>query len=152
MRGLLKCLELSSNEGIVFHKDHKTIVKGGKVSSLFPLGLVANSSSVAGTNSTLFATRSQNNLINGKMFFDCSLVTDGTPCTSNAGLSEFRFIPGKTHRLRVINGGSAGLQHFSIDEHVMTVIANDFIPIQPYEATVLTMGVKLHLEAIEFTY
>jgi hypothetical protein len=35
---------------------------------------------------------------------------------------------------------------------VMTVIANDFIPIQPYEATVLTMGVKLHLEAIEFTY
>ncbi|MCJ1348816.1 hypothetical protein MMC31_007049, partial [Peltigera leucophlebia] len=65
----------------------------------------------------------------------------GTSCTSNAGLSEFRFTPGKTHRLRVINGGSAGLQHFSIDNHLLTVIANDFVPIEPYQATVLTMGV-----------
>lgn len=104
-----------------------------------------------GTNSSLFAHRSDNNLINGKMFFDCSLVTDGTPCTSNAGLSEFRFIPGKTHRLRVINGGSAGLQHFSIDNHVMIVIANDFIPVEPYESTVLTMGVRIRTQAIDFT-
>lgn len=96
---------------------------------------------VVGTNPKLFAPRSDNNLINGKMFFDCSLVTDGTPCISNAGLSEFRFTHGKTHRLRVINGGSAGLQHFSIDNHILTVIANDFVPIKPYEATVLTMGV-----------
>lgn len=83
------------------------------------------------------------------MFSDCSLVTDGTPCTSNAGLSEFRLTRGKTHRLRVINGGSAGLQHFSIDNHVMTIIANDFVPIEPYQATVLTMGVWSRSEAIE---
>ena len=75
------------------------------------------------------------------MFFDCSLVTDGTPCTSNAGLSNFRFTPGKTHRMRVINGGSAGLQHFSIDNQVLKVIANDFTPIKPYDTTVLTLGV-----------
>lgn len=102
-----------------------------------------------GTNASLFAPHSDNNLINGKMFSDCSLVTDGTPCTSNAGLSEFRFTSGKTHRMRVINAGSAGLQYFSIDNHVMTVIANDFTPIEPYQATVLTMGVWFHSEAIE---
>lgn len=99
---------------------------------------------VVGTHPKLFAPRSDNNLINGKMFFDCSAATDGTPCISNAGLSEFRFTPGKTHRLRVINGGSAGLQHFSIDNHLLTVIANDFVPIKPYQATVLTMGVWPH--------
>ena len=79
------------------------------------------------------------------MVFDCSLVTDGTPCTSNAGLSEFRFTPGKTHRLRVVNAGSAGLQHFSIDNHLMTVIANDFTPIVPYQAKVITMGVRFFM-------
>ncbi|MCJ1427219.1 hypothetical protein MMC29_005122 [Sticta canariensis] len=108
----------------MFHTDYKTIVAG-----------------VTGNNPARFAARSDNNLINGKMFSDCSLVTDGTPCTSNAGLSEFRLTRGKTHRLRVINGGSAGLQHFSIDNHVMTIIANDFVPIEPYQATVLTMGI-----------
>lgn len=106
--------------------------------------LFVDISPVIGTNPALYAPHSDNNLINGKMFFDCSLVTDGTPCTSNAGLSQFRFTPGKTHRLRVINGGSAGLQHFSIDNHTMTVIENDFVPIKPYQATVLTLGVRSH--------
>ena len=101
--------------------------------------------SVVGTDPALFAPFSDNNLINGKMVFDCSLVTDGTPCTSNAGLSEFRFTPGKTHRLRVVNAGSAGLQHFSIDNHLMTVIANDFTPIVPYQAKVITMGVRFFM-------
>lgn len=104
---------------------------------------------VIGTDSALFAPCSDNNLINGKMFFDCSLVTDGTPCTINAGLSEFQSTPGKTHRLRVVNAESAGLQHFSIDNHLMTVIANDFTPIVPYQAKVITMGVRSHQSAVE---
>lgn len=108
-----------------------------------------NTSSVVGTNPNLFAPRSDNDLINGKMFFDCSLVKDSTPCTSNAGLSEFRFTPQKTHQLRVINRGSACLQHFSIDNHLLIVIANDFVTIKPYQATVLTIGVWSHPEAIE---
>ncbi|RDW60604.1 multicopper oxidase-3 [Coleophoma cylindrospora] len=84
---------------------------------------------------------SDNNLINGKMDFDCALVTDGTPCVSNAGVSKFQFRPGKDHLLRVVNTGSAGLQFFTIDEHEMTVISNDFIPITPYKTNSLTLGV-----------
>lgn len=74
---------------------------------------------------------SDNNLINGKMDFNCSTKAagDNSTCTNNAGLSKFKFTTGKTYRLRLINAGSAGLQRFSIDGHNLTVIANDFVPI-----------------------
>ncbi|UKZ82511.1 hypothetical protein TrVFT333_010300 [Trichoderma virens FT-333] len=85
--------------------------------------------------------KSDNNLINGKGVFDCSQVTDGTPCTNNAGISKFRFKRGKTHLLRLMNTGSAALQRFSIDGHNMTVIANDFVDVKPYETRVVTLGI-----------
>lgn len=86
---------------------------------------------------------SDNNLINGKGVFECSTVTAGdkTPCTANAGYSKFKFQSGKVHRLRLINSGSDGIQRFSIDQHTMTVIANDFVPIVPYQTKVVTLGV-----------
>ncbi|PTB64686.1 multicopper oxidase [Trichoderma citrinoviride] len=84
---------------------------------------------------------SDNNLINGKMVFDCSQVTDGTPCTSNAGIAKFKFQRGKTHLLRLINAGAAGTQRFSIDGHKLTVIANDFVDVEPYETEVVTLGI-----------
>jgi FtsP/CotA-like multicopper oxidase with cupredoxin domain len=96
---------------------------------------------VVGTNQTLWKPFADNNMINGKMNYDCSLVTDGTPCECNAGVSKFRFTQGKTHRLRLINGGAGALQHFSIDGHNMTVIANDFVPITPYSTNVVTLGI-----------
>jgi FtsP/CotA-like multicopper oxidase with cupredoxin domain len=72
-----------------------------------------------------------NNLINGKMNFNCSLVDpgDNSTCKNNAGISKFKFQTGKTHRLRLINAGAEGLQRFSIDGHQLTVIANDFVPV-----------------------
>lgn len=86
---------------------------------------------------------SDNNLINGKMNFDCSTKTagDNTPCVNNAGISKFRFKKGKTHRLRLINSGAEGVQRFTIDGHNFTVIANDFVPVKPYTANVVTLGV-----------
>lgn len=86
---------------------------------------------------------SDNNLINGKMHFDCSTLSpnDTHRCTNNAGLAQFRFQTGKTHRLRLINSGGDGVQRFSIDEHTLTVIAEDFVPIKPYNTTVVTLGV-----------
>lgn len=87
--------------------------------------------------------RSDNNLINGKMNFDCSTVAAGdkTPCTTDAGVSKFQFTTGKTHRLRLVNTGSEGVQRFSIDGHNMTVIANDFVAVQPYTTQVVTLGI-----------
>jgi Multicopper oxidase len=44
------------------------------------------------------------------------------------------------HRLRVINTAADATEQFSIDRHIMTVIANDFVPVVPYNTTVLTLG------------
>ncbi|KAH7381904.1 Cupredoxin [Cadophora sp. MPI-SDFR-AT-0126] len=84
-----------------------------------------------------------NNLINGKMNFDCSTKApgDNTKCTNNAGLSRFKFTTGKTHRLRLINAGADALQRFSIDGHTMTVIENDYVAIKPYTTNVVTLGI-----------
>lgn len=74
---------------------------------------------------------SDNNLINGKMNFDCSSATDKkVKCSGNAGLSKFKFQTGKRHRLRLINAGADATQKFSIDGHTMTVIENDFVAVQ----------------------
>ncbi|KAI4862115.1 putative multicopper oxidase [Hypoxylon rubiginosum] len=114
-----------------FHKEYFEIVKG-----------------VMGSGADRIAATSVNNLINGKMNFDCSTVTDGTPCVSNAGVSKFTLKPGKDNLLRIINGGSAGLQYFSVDDHLMTVVAMDFIPIKPYTTNVITLGVGQRTDVI----
>ena len=50
--------------------------------------------------------------------------------TGGPALGKFNFTEGKTHRLRLINPSSSGSPIiFSIDNHTMTVIANDFVPI-----------------------
>lgn len=97
---------------------------------------------VMGTDLTLNKPNPDNNLINGKMNFVCPTNDTGSPpCTDNAGLSRFRFQTGKKHRLRLINAGASGTQKFSIDGHKMTVMANDFVPIQPYETDIVTLGI-----------
>ena len=89
------------------------------------------------------------NLINGKMNYNCAQITNKTvPCSSNAGLSKFKFQSGKKHRLRLINSGSEGIQRFTIDGLSMTVIANDFVPVKPYPTNVVTLGVGQRTDVI----
>ncbi|KAG6017294.1 hypothetical protein E4U54_007821 [Claviceps lovelessii] len=93
---------------------------------------------------------SDTNMINGKANFNCSTLpaTDTTPCRSDATLASFKFQRGKTHRLRLINSGSEGLQRFSIDGHTMTVIANDFVAVEPYNTTVVTLGIGQRTDVV----
>ena len=91
---------------------------------------------------------SDNNLINGKMNFNCSQAPSGHACSNNAGLSKFKFQSGRAHRLRLINSGAEGTQQFSIDSHIMTVIANDYVPVQPYNTTVVTLGIGQRTDVI----
>ncbi|KAI1738146.1 multicopper oxidase-domain-containing protein [Xylaria scruposa] len=93
---------------------------------------------------------SDNNLINGRMNFDCSTVDAGdtTKCTNDAELSKFKFQSGKAHRLRFINSGAEGVQRISIDEHTMTVIANDFVEMEPYDTQVVTLGIGQRVDVI----
>lgn len=73
-------------------------------------------------------------------FYNCSLVTNGETCSPNAPISQFQFQTGKTHKIRLINAGAEGNQNFAIDGHTMTVIANDFVPVLPYQTDVVTLA------------
>lgn len=90
----------------------------------------------------------ENNLINGKNDYDCSLEEQGRACQPNAPLSQFEFKPGKKHLLRLINNGGHGNQKFSIDGHKLTVVANDFVQVKPYEVNVVTLGIGQRSDVI----
>ena len=74
------------------------------------------------------------------MNYPCASA-NGLPCTPNAGISKFYFQSGKTYRLRLINAGAEGIQKFSIDGYNLTVMANDFVPVVPYQTDVVTLGI-----------
>jgi FtsP/CotA-like multicopper oxidase with cupredoxin domain len=50
------------------------------------------------------------------------------------------FTAGTSYRLRLVNAACDTHYKFSIDNHTMTVIANDLVPIQPYETNVLNIA------------
>jgi FtsP/CotA-like multicopper oxidase with cupredoxin domain len=75
-------------------------------------------------------------------------MTTGRECTPNAGLSKSKFTSGKKHRLGLINGAAEGLQRFTIDGHNMTVMANDFVPVVPYETNMVTLGIGQRTDVI----
>jgi FtsP/CotA-like multicopper oxidase with cupredoxin domain len=99
---------------------------------------------------SLESSTSDNNLINGKNNFNCSLEPTTTPCNDNAGLSKFHFEPGKYHRLRLINTGAEGLQHFSIDGHTLEVIAADFVPMVKSSHNVVPLAIGQRLDVIVY--
>ncbi|EKG09557.1 Multicopper oxidase type 1 [Macrophomina phaseolina MS6] len=72
-----------------------------------------------------------NSLINGKNVFYCDSTTDSR-CYGNGTRSEWRFEQGKKYRMRLINTGLYSNFRFAIDNHNLTVIATDFVPIKPY--------------------
>jgi FtsP/CotA-like multicopper oxidase with cupredoxin domain len=55
---------------------------------------------------------------------------------------------GKKYLLRLINTSAEGMQKFTIDGHNFTVIANDFVPINPYSTSVITLGVGQRSDVI----
>ncbi|KAI1759502.1 multicopper oxidase-domain-containing protein [Hypoxylon sp. FL1150] len=64
-----------------------------------------------------------NNLINGKMPFNCSLASSVVSCNLDGVIhSKFYFKTGKTHLLRLINAGGHGSQKFSIDNHDLVTV------------------------------
>lgn len=93
-----------------------------------------------------FPPMSNNMLINGKNNYNCSLTNK--TCHSNAGLASFKFQTGKKHRLRLINHSAEAVLFFSIDGYNFTVIANDFVPVHPYNADVVTLAVGQRMDIV----
>ncbi|KAI1878681.1 hypothetical protein JX265_002858 [Neoarthrinium moseri] len=73
-----------------------------------------------------------------------SIVVNGHGHYQDApGGSYFQtcFTPGKKHLLKLINGASTTSFKFSIDDHNMTVVANDLVAIEPFEVDSLFIGI-----------
>ncbi|KAM0322050.1 hypothetical protein ACHAQA_009793 [Verticillium albo-atrum] len=75
-----------------------------------------------------------NGLINGTNVFG----SDGDSSQTGSRLNV-SFTSGTSYRMRLVNGAVDTHWKFSIDNHTMTVIAADLIPVEPYTATLLDM-------------
>lgn len=75
-------------------------------------------------------------LINGTNSFDCSTLENpahAAKCSGNGTKFETVFESGKKYRIRLINTATDSQFQFSIDNHMLKVIAIDFVPIEPYD-------------------
>ncbi|KAJ5584591.1 CAZyme family AA1 [Penicillium hispanicum] len=55
---------------------------------------------------------------------------------------------GKSYRLRLVNAAVDTLWKFMIDDHVLTIIAMDFVPIRPYTTQYINIGVGQRYDVI----
>lgn len=93
-------------------------------------------------------THSLNNiLINGTNTFDCSTVSDES-CVGGGKKFETVFQPAKKYLLRLINVATDSQFQFSIDGHKLKVIANDFVPIKPYETDSIVINAAQRYDII----
>ncbi|KAI1344897.1 multicopper oxidase [Xylariaceae sp. FL0016] len=69
-------------------------------------------------------------------------LINGTNVYADGG-SRFQtgFESGKTYRLRLVNAAMDTFFKFSLDNHTMTVIAADLVPINPYETDIISLGI-----------
>ncbi|KAI2609132.1 multicopper oxidase [Hypoxylon fragiforme] len=76
-------------------------------------------------------------------------LINGTNVWDNGGSRfEVSFTSGTSYRLRIVNSALDTHFKFSIDNHTMQVIASDLIPIQPYNTTVLNVGIAQRYDVI----
>lgn len=81
---------------------------------------------------------SQSNLVGGAGRFGDSAV----PYTS------WKVEAGKKYKMRLVNTGSTGFETISIDNHKLKVIANDFIPVQPYDVDFVKLAVGQRTDVV----
>ncbi|RKF54724.1 Laccase-1 [Golovinomyces cichoracearum] len=100
------------------------------------------------TTSNVFALEAQRT---GPPQFDSGLI-NGTNVFNGQG-SRFRtkFVAGTSYRLRIVNAAADTHYRFTIDDHIMTVISSDFIPIEPFNATNLSIGMGQRYDVIVYT-
>jgi FtsP/CotA-like multicopper oxidase with cupredoxin domain len=77
-----------------------------------------------------FPKPSDNALFNGMNTFNNSGVITGSKF-------EMKFTPGKKHRIRLVNMATDAHFKFSVDNHKITVMAADFVAIEPYVTEVV---------------
>ncbi|KAF2397485.1 hypothetical protein EJ06DRAFT_481637 [Trichodelitschia bisporula] len=88
-------------------------------------------------------TAMDNGLINGTNVFGA----DGDAAQTGKRF-EVNFEPGKSHLLRLVNVAIDTHFKFMIDNHTMTVVAADFVPIEPYQTDILNIAMGQRYDVI----
>ncbi|KAK9579468.1 hypothetical protein V6Z90_007526 [Aspergillus fumigatus] len=90
----------------------------------------------------------ESTILNGKGKFDCNHHND-TRCTGTGGeYFEVNFRKGVRYKLTIANTGTLLEYMFWIDGHNLTVIAADFVPIEPYVTDVVNVAMGQRYEII----
>lgn len=84
-------------------------------------------------------------LLNGTNTFNCSSTPLDKQCAGKGTIGkkfEMTFEKGKKYRIRLVNVAVDAAFQFSLDGHTLKVIANDFVPINPYttDSVEITIG------------
>ncbi|KAJ6006465.1 hypothetical protein N7451_004409 [Penicillium sp. IBT 35674x] len=84
-----------------------------------------------------------NGLINGTNVFGADGYVNQTGTRFNTS-----FTAGASYRLRLVNAACDTHFKFMIDNHTMTVIANDLVPITPYKTNVLNIAMGQRYDVV----
>lgn len=82
----------------------------------------------------------------GPPTLDTGLINGTNVWEDGGSYYETEFIGGTSYLFRVVNVAIDTFFKFSVDNHTMTVIAMDFVPIEPFETDILDIGIGM------FTY
>ncbi len=104
--------------------------------------------SVWSTTEKAGALHSLNNLlINGTNTFNCTGESDPN-CVGDGKKYQTVFETGKKYLIRLVNVAVEGHFQFSIDGHKLKVIANDFVPIVPYDTDSVIVSIGQRYDVI----
>ncbi|KAG0155954.1 hypothetical protein PDIDSM_3127 [Penicillium digitatum] len=82
-----------------------------------------------------------NGLINGKNVYGNGTNTTGSPF-------HMKVEKGKSYRLRLVNPSIDTHWKFTIDNHIMTIIAMDLVPIKPFTTNVISLGMGQRYDVV----
>lgn len=79
-------------------------------------------------------------VLNGKGIYDCD-PRNSTHCSGDGELFDVVFEPGVKYKIGLVNTGSLLTETFWIDGHNFTVVAMDFVQIEPFVTDVINIGI-----------
>ncbi|KAF4996638.1 hypothetical protein FGRMN_4384 [Fusarium graminum] len=86
-------------------------------------------------------------LMNGNGKYYCCPKTDPN-CTGKSNLTTFNFEKGKKYKMSLVNTGTSTHTTFWIDNHNFSVVATDFVPITPYNTSILNIAIGQRYDII----
>ncbi|KAI9795000.1 MAG: hypothetical protein M1816_000020 [Peltula sp. TS41687] len=89
------------------------------------------------------------NILNGRGYFNCTKAgLPASDCAEPPPIYTKVFQRGRKYLLRLINSSTATHFIFSIDKHILQVVASDFVPIEPYYADSVLVAIGQRYDVI----